>query len=266
MTELRSENHVFRQDYADHYDLFYAEKDYEAECDMLEEVFRRYGKAPIRTILDLGCGTGNHAFPLAQRGYEVTGVDRSGDMLGHARSKVAQFESLSHALPTFQQGDLRSLDLGRKFDVVLMMFAVLGYQLTNEDVLAALKAVRRHLKPDGLFICDVWYGPAVLSIRPGDKIKTIPTQDGKVIRIASGSLDSYHHLATVDYHVLHLSGRTIVSESKEAHQMRYFFPQELNLFMAGCGLRLLDLRAFSDLERPPSEGTWNTLVFAEPKE
>jgi SAM-dependent methyltransferase len=266
MTEPRSEAHVFRQVYADHYDLFYAEKDYEAECDMLEEVFRRYGKAPIRTILDLGCGTGNHAFPLAERGYEVTGVDRSGDMLGHALSKVACFKSRSHASPTFQLGDLQSLALGRTFDVVLMMFAVLGYQLTNDDVLAALQTVRNHLKPGGLFICDVWYGPAVLVIRPEDKIKIIPTENGKVIRIASGSLDTYHHLATVNYHILHLSGQAVVSETTEAHLMRYFFPQELNLFMAISGLRLLGVRAFSDLERTPSDTTWNTLVFAELKE
>jgi SAM-dependent methyltransferase len=98
----------------------------------------------------------------------------------------------------FLQGDLRSLKLDRNFDAVLMMFAVLGYQLTNEDVLAALKTVRNHLKPGGLLICDVWYGPAVLAIRPGDKIRTIPTADGKVIRLASGNLDIYHHLATVN--------------------------------------------------------------------
>jgi len=263
MTDPRFEEPVFRQDYADHYDLFYAGKDYESECNMIEEVFRRYGKDNIGTILDLGCGTGNHAFPLAKRGYEVIGVDRSGDMLANARSKLANFESQSQPLPMFLQGDLRSLDLDRKFDAVLMMFAVLGYQLTNEDILAALKTVRRHLKPHGLFVCDVWYGPAVLAIRPSDKIKTIPTEDGKVIRLASGNLDIYHHLATVNYHVLHLRGQTLLTESEEAHQMRYFFPQELNLFMALCKLRLLGLRAFSSPERPPNEDTWNALVFAE---
>jgi hypothetical protein len=45
--------------------------------------------------------------------------------------------------------------------------------------------------------------------------------------------------------------------------MRYFFPQELKLFMSLCNLRLLALRAFSDLERPPSEATWSALVFAQ---
>ena len=263
MTDPRSEKHVFRQDYADHYDLFYAGKDYESECDILEEVFRRYGKDKIRTILDLGCGTGNHAFPLAKRGYEVTGVDRSGDMLANARSKLAEFESQSQPLPMFLQGDLRSLDLDRNFDAVLMMFAVLGYQLTNEDVLEALKTVRRHLKPGGLFICDVWYGPAVLALRPGDKVKFIPTDDGKVIRLASGKLDIYHQLATVHYQILHLKGRTVLSEATETHHMRYFFPQELALFLDQTSLEMLRVSAFPSLAEDANEQSWNALVVAK---
>jgi predicted TPR repeat methyltransferase len=71
MTDPRPEERVFRKDYAEHYDLFYAGKDYESECDILEEIFRRHGQNKISTILDLGCGTGNHAFPLAKRGYKV---------------------------------------------------------------------------------------------------------------------------------------------------------------------------------------------------
>jgi len=72
---------VFRKEYADSYDLLYTDKDYKDECDMIEEVFTKYADGPIKSILDLGCGTGNHSIPLAQRGYEVTGVDISSDML-----------------------------------------------------------------------------------------------------------------------------------------------------------------------------------------
>ncbi len=63
---------VFGQTYADQYDLIYTEKDYEAECDLIEEVFRKYGDGEIKTILDLGCGTGNHAIPLYHWPVEVT--------------------------------------------------------------------------------------------------------------------------------------------------------------------------------------------------
>ena len=52
-------NPLFGKEYADQYDLLYGDKDYEAECDLLEKVFRLYSSAPVKTILDLGCGTGN---------------------------------------------------------------------------------------------------------------------------------------------------------------------------------------------------------------
>lgn len=254
---------VFGQVYADQYDLLYGDKDYEAECDMLEEAFRRYGEGSIQTILDLGCGTGNHAIPLSQRGYQVTGVDISADMLEHARQKANSLSGSSSNRPILTLGDVRSVDLGQQFDAVLMMFAVLGYQLTNEDVLAALRTVRRQLKPGGLFICDVWYGPAVLTIRPSDRVKVIPTADGKLIRATSGILDTYRHLCEVRYHLWRLSGNLVVSETDESHLMRYFFPQELALFLSQTQLALVDIHPFGNLDRAPEDDTWNVLMIGK---
>ena len=73
---------VFNRVYVDQYDLLYQEKNYESECDMIEEAFRRYSKIPVHTILDLGCGTGNHVIPLGakrlsgNRGRSFTGYAR----------------------------------------------------------------------------------------------------------------------------------------------------------------------------------------------
>ena len=64
--------------YAQYYDLFYREKDYRGEVDYVDALIKRYATNDARTILDLGCGTGGHAVLLAQKGYHVTGVDRSG--------------------------------------------------------------------------------------------------------------------------------------------------------------------------------------------
>ena len=234
-------NTVFKQGYADQYDLLYGDKDYESECDLLEQAFKRYSTEPVQSILDLGCGTGNHSIPLARRGYEVHGVDLSENMLTHAVQK-SQSETLKHP-PVFSQADIRSVDLGKQFDAVLMMFAVLGYQLTNEDVLASLYTVRKHLKPGGLFIFDVWYGPAVLAIRPSERVKVIPTPDGQLIRVAAGSLDMYWHLCEVRYHLWRIHGNQVESETEEAHMMRYFFSQELALLLECEQMLLVDIRS-----------------------
>ena len=89
--------------YAQFYDILYQDKDYEAECDFLEQIFDRYAPGPVRTILDLGCGTGGHTLPLARRGYEVVGVDRSEKMLAEARRDDAPVFLGMHEQPVFRK-------------------------------------------------------------------------------------------------------------------------------------------------------------------
>ena len=218
----------------------------------------------MKTILDLGCGTGNHAIPLAQRGYQVTGVDRAPEMLSQARQKISALPlpaQVSHG-SEFILGDLRSLDLQKRFDAVLMMFAVLGYQIADEDIEAALKTVSTHLKPSGLFIFDVWYGPAVVRQRPDKREKEMPAPDGKIIRVASGTLRPELNQCEVCYQVKKFKGDRIASECEEKHIMRYFFPEEIPVFLDRAGLNLLDMKAFGDLNQPPTGETWNVIAIA----
>lgn len=246
-------NDVFGPVYANIYDALYQDKDYAAECDLLEHIFERHKILPIKTILDLGCGTGNHAIPLTERGFDVTGVDCSQEMLD-----AAQMKARSRNLPsTFHLGDIRQVELNKKFDSVLMMFAVLGYQLENADVFAALKTAHCHLKQGGLLVFDVWYGPAVLAQRPTDRIKVISTPDKKIIRAASGNLDVRRHICTVRYHLWQLNGDILTAETQEEHNMRFFFPQELEFFLHLAGFKLEYLGSFLDYEKEPSESTWN---------
>jgi SAM-dependent methyltransferase len=244
----------FGRHYASHYDAIYGDKDYDAECDLLEAAFKRFAASPVRSVLDLGCGTGSHAIALAKRGYRVTGVDRSDDMLEIARRKGL---CPIPTAPAFAQGDVRTYADGRQYDAVLMMFAVLGYQRTNDEVLAALRTARRHLQPGGLFLCDVWYGPAVLAIRPSDKVKEIHTAAGKLVRSASARLDVSRHLAEVT-----IRTRGGAQENAETHEMRFFFPQELALFMSTAGLELAGLTAMPHLDRAADESTWNAFAIA----
>ena len=246
--------------YADSYDLFYQDKDYAEETRQLESIFKTYN-ATVHSILDLGCGTGNHAFPLAQRGYEVVGVDRSADMLAHARRKSVDAETNGRLV--FQQGDVRTVDLKQSFDAVLMMFAVLGYQLDNTDVLSALRTARRHLRSDGIFVFDVWYGPAVLHERPSQRIKVIPGEEGEqILRVTSGELDTNRQVCNVHYHVWKLKEGKLTGEAEENHFMRYFFPLELNLLLECSGFAPIRLGTFPELDKDPDETNWTVLGVA----
>lgn len=245
---------VFGSGYAAAYDALYAEKDYEAECDLVERVFAQYGDGDFRSLLDLGCGTGNHAIPLARRGYEVVGIDCSEAMLALAREKGTGV--------SFLLGDIRDLRLGREFDAVLVLFAVLGYQHTDADVLAALRTAREHLRPGGLLLFDVWFGPAVLRERPEQRERMVENGSGRIVRSSDGRLDEESHRCRVDFRLQRFEGDALVAETEETHEMRYFFADELERFLSAAGLKLLRLGGFPDVDAEPDETTWNVLCVA----
>jgi SAM-dependent methyltransferase len=254
MTEL------FGSEYANAYDVLYQDKDYLEESLLIDRLLQTYGNGPVRSVLDLGCGTGNHALPLARRGYAVVGVDRSAEMLEFARKKAASSEIDGKA--NFYQEDIRSFQVEQSFDASLMMFAVLGYQLKNADVVAALRTARKHVRLGGLFIFDVWYGPAVLRHGPSERVKVIPTDRGQILRVASGELDVGRHLCKVSYRLWRIEGERLMGQAEETHLLRFFFPLELNLFLECSGFIPLRLGVFPDIDRDPETGTWNVLGLA----
>jgi len=252
---------AFGKTYSEAYDAFYREKDYGAECDLIQLIFNKYGQGKITRVLDLGSGTGNHACHLAARGYRVTGVDASEHMLNYAREKCAATDQKNP--PEFHQGDIRSVKLGEKYGAVLMMFAVLGYQVTDADVLAALKTARNHTDAGGLLVFDTWYGPAVLNEKPGRRVLKIPTGDGYCLRTGEGTLNVEQHICTVNYHLQYFTEDKMISESRETHLMRYFFGDEVKLFLREAGFSFLRMGAFPDFDKEPSEDTWNVITVAK---
>ncbi|MCX7974398.1 MAG: class I SAM-dependent methyltransferase [Candidatus Aminicenantes bacterium] len=256
---------VFGTAYSSLYDLIYFDKDYESECELIEEAFNNFSNISVKRILDLGCGTGNHAWRLARRGYQVIGIDLSESMLRLACQKKETFPlPRGKNPPLFLRGDIRNFNFQIKFDAILAMFAVLGYLPKNKDVMAVIERVEKHLVPGGLFLADFWYGPAVEAIRPESRKKLISIGQGKILREARSKLYPKKHHCLVHYHlVIQNEKGEMVKKFEEKHLIRYFFPDEIKTFLSLAGLNFLELSAFGNLRKPADASTWNVFLVAQ---
>lgn len=240
------------KDLARYYDLIYEDKDYEKEVDFLEEIFADTYKP--RRILEIGCGTGNYTRILLERGYEVTALDISEDMLKVAREKCAC---------EFIDGDIRDISINNKFDGCIAMFAVLGYITENSGMIKALSNVHKHLKPEGIFIFDVWNGLAVMRILPERRVKEVENNKVKLIRVAVPNLKSFEHICEVNYKLIIVSKESnIYDEINERHVVRFYFPQEIKHYLEDTGFEVLNLCPFLDLNGKVDENIWNMCVIA----
>jgi SAM-dependent methyltransferase len=244
------------REYAEYYDLIYSDKDYEKEVDFLEEIFETFCKP--RTILEIGCGTGNYTRLLLERGYDVTAVDISENMLKIARRKCAC---------RFIEGDVRDISINMEFDACIAMFTVMGYIIENSDITKALNNIHRHLKPKGILIFDVWNGLAVMRILPELRVKEVETDKVKVIRIAIPNLRSFDHICEVNYKLLILNKKdNTFSEINEKHIVRFYFPQEIKYYLENAGFEVLTICPFLDLNRTVDENVWNMCIIARVKD
>ncbi|MEO6694997.1 MAG: class I SAM-dependent methyltransferase [Ignavibacteria bacterium] len=244
--------------YARYYDLLYKDKNYTEEAEYIQKFIAKYNPS-AKNILDLGCGTGKHDFLFAEMGYEVTGVELSEKMVKSA-NKILDQKKIYNLNLKFFQGDIRNTQLSEKFDVVVSLFHVMSYLNSNEDLINTLRTVKQHLKKDGIFLFDFWYGPAVLSQRPEDRVKKLEDDDLHIRRSATPVLHINQNTVDVNYRVSiteKVSNST--SEFKEKHSMRYLFIPEINFLLDKAGLELIVFEEWMT-GKIPDENSWS--VFA----
>lgn len=241
------------QDYARFYDVYYHSKDYEAEARFVLDLARRFNVEP-RTVLDMGCGTGRHLEQFLELGLSGDGFDRSTKMLESARAR------LGSRVCGLYQGDLISFTNGRTYDLVVSLFAVMGYLAGNEEMLGGMQTACRHLRPGGLFIFDGWFGPAVLARRPEFRRHEYRDEHGRrIVRTASPVLDVVREIVDVHYEVTADGEPDPIVED---HRMRIFFVQETRLALAQAGLCLEWAGPFLQPDNPLTFDTWNVTFVA----
>jgi ubiquinone/menaquinone biosynthesis C-methylase UbiE len=132
------------------YDRMMSNVAYVRWADYIESIFTHYKCRP-RKVLDLACGTAALTVLLAERGYQMWGLDRAEGMLEIARQKA---KSRNQAIK-FAQGEMQTFNLNQQFDAVICTYDSINYALNEQDLADVLRSVLDHLEPSGLFIFDV---------------------------------------------------------------------------------------------------------------
>jgi SAM-dependent methyltransferase len=249
------------EEYACYYEALYHDKDYRAEVEYITSLMKEFAPSG-KTILELGCGTGEHALLLGAAGYDVSGIDLSPQMIRFAEARRESIAPEIAERVRFRQGDARLLAESEPSDVVLALFHVLSYQTENSDVEAVFTTAAKHLKAGGLFVFDCWYGPAVLTVQPSVTTKRVSTDEFSLVRIAEPKMLPRANIVEVHYQIdADHGGPGKIRVVRETHRMRYFFEPEIERFLAGVGMRVVRAEEWLSGEALGTD-TWGACVIA----
>ncbi len=194
------------------------------------------GRKQGGAILELACGTGRITIPLADEGFDITGLDVSRSMLDRARQKASDADLDI----TWIEADCRDFELERKFSLIFIPFNSFLHIHELDDLESFFAAVTRHLEPDGRFIIDV-YNPS-LSFLNRDPEKRYPVTyqpDSSGEDPVSITEDNhYDRKSQVNHIKLYYRVDGVEEEVIQELNHRVFFPQELRTLLKYNGFEI----------------------------
>jgi len=213
-------------------------------------------------VLEIACGTGRIAIPIAQSGVEVVGLDRSATMLAHARTKAAADQVNIRWI----ESDCRQFELGRKFALIFMAFNSMQHLHDHASLAALFAHVRSHLAPGGRFAFDV-FNPsiAILGRDPGRRHleREYEDPDGRGT-VALETTAVYDDAAQVNRITLYFSLPEEKDFRVEPLHLRCFYPQELDLLVRANGFEIE--AKYGDFKRKTfASGDMKQVVVCRPR-
>jgi SAM-dependent methyltransferase len=251
---------------ADYYDYVqvYAER---ADVAFWVDEARRSGGP----VLELGCGTGRVLLPVAHAGIEITGLDASRKMLSVLGQRLGQESTEVRDKVELVEGDMRDFDLGRQYALVIIPFRPFQHLITVNEQVACLAAIRKHLRPDGRLIFDL-FNPSLTALLDESRAEEQAPEAG--VQMPDGrrfhrtwrrtGIDFFNQVQQIEmyYYVTHPDGRQ--ERGVHAFPMRWLHRFEAEHLLARCGFQVEQL--YSDYDRSPYGAKYpGELIFVASK-
>ena len=222
------------------YDRLTNDVDYEGTVEFYEQILTREGLKP-RTVVDLACGTGSVSAILARKGYEVTGVDLSEEMLTEAAMKTMDMEMP----PMYSCQLLQQLRLPRGVDMAVCALDSLDYILDPADCKEAIRRAYKALNPGGIFIFDV---------NTPEKLRAMDDQvfldeDDDVYCVWRGEFDEETNICSYGMDLFQREGK-VWRRSFEEHREYAYSQEQLIGFLKDAGFTHIEVYADRLFEAP----------------
>lgn len=242
------------------YDLIYQHRNIGREVRFITKHIRNhFPNTQKPSLLDVGSGTGAHAILFGKQGFDVTGVDRSAEMIAIANHKALSQKSKVR----FIRKDFLTYTSASTYHVVTSLFDVVSYMTTNKDVRDFFTNASSLLHKNSLFVFDCWYGPGVLLSQPKTMRQRYRGENFTVYRKKTPTV-SYQTNTVSVLHQLTVRGSTHDHHAiEETHVMRYFFYPELEDYLRQAGLRIVEWGTIGFPLQTPKTPPWSIYIIAQ---
>ncbi len=244
------------------YDVLMDDVNYEQWADYLHTQLQK-NNCPGSRLLDLGCGTGNITIPLARKGYTITAVDLSAEMLSQAKQKTAAL--LEEGEPLYidwLEQDMTMLELYDEnddfmlLDGVIATFDAFNYITEPEALQFLLQDLADHMNDNGILIFDI-QTPYKLKEYLGNNIYTLHRED--VEYVWENHFDEEEQICQMDITFFLHQENDLYKRVTESHTERVYEPELLQLWLNLAGFDVLGI--YQELSEKPLEADSHRAVF-----
>jgi SAM-dependent methyltransferase len=206
--------------------------------------YLEYAKGLTTPLLEVGAGSGRLTIPFARAGYSVIAVDASASMLDVLKSRLRNESPDVQARVQVIDADMCVLDLGCKYELIIVGFDAFNYLLTPPAQKAALKRLSLHLAPQGLVLLDVFLPLKRIEQCPDEPVQRVDTAEAETGNKVRGwnvySMDKNQQIETrkLIFEVTTPNGK--VSTKEFTLRRRYFYPSELEKLFSENGFSIED--------------------------